>query len=103
MMGFEIKINNEEAINVASDSLVSILMGIGYDRIDNYLSVKGIDSKSYCLDWYDRELQIGDKIHVRIKEIGNISPLKARRPLDRDDMKKSYYTLKQELEDKGLV
>ena len=102
MIGFEIIINEEEVIAVASDSLVSVVMSISFLKY-NYLSITGMDSKSYHLDWHRRELRIGDKIHVRVAEINKINPLRDRRPSDREEMIKRYYDLKQELEEKGLI
>ena len=100
MKGFEIKIN-EEIITVASDRVVCVFFhfGDGYEIIN----VSGSDSKSYHSIWFEKKLQIGDKINVRVAEIDIIPPPIEKCPFDRNELKKRYIELKKELEAEGLI
>lgn len=67
------------------------------------MSVSGINSKSYYLNWQKIRLKLGDKIRVSITEIEEITPLVSSEPTDRQEMKQRYYDLKKQLEEKNLI
>lgn len=103
MKGLKIVINDDDAINIASDRVVSIFFNIGKQREDNWIHIGGLDSKSYHLTWLDQELVEGDRIKVKICDIDEVATLKERTPSDRSELVNRYRMLKEELKEQGLV
>lgn len=59
------------------------------------------------IDWHKSKLKVGDEITIKVKEIiTNSTPIEIRkknRDSENERKLKSYYTLKNELENKGLL
>ena len=96
MKGFEICINDAAPIVAMTDSLVTLIVSVGYADGDD-MHIGGMDSKSNHLIWMNKKMSLGDKIKVRVREIDIASPLHMRYPSDREEMKKEYYKLKKKL------
>ena len=94
MKGFEICINDAAPIVAMTDSLVTLIISVGYADGDD-MHIGGMDSKSNHLIWMNKKMSLGDKIKVRVREIDIASPLHMRYPSDREEMKKEYYKLKK--------
>ena len=88
MKGFEICINDAAPIVAMTDSLVTLIISVGY---------------ADHLIWMNKKMSLGDKIKVRVREIDIASPLHMRYPSDREEMKKEYYKLKKKLEEEGKL
>ena len=102
MKGFEICINDAAPIVAMTDSLVTLIISVGYADGDD-MHIGGMDSKSNHLIWMNKKMSLGDKIKVRVREIDIASPLHMRYPSDREEMKKEYYKLKKKLEDTSPI
>ena len=102
MKGFEICINDAAPIVAMTDSLVTLIISVGYADGDD-MHIGGMDSKSNHLIWMNKKMSLGDKIKVRVREIDIASPLHMRYPSDREEMKKEYYKLKKKLEQEGKL
>ena len=102
MKGFEICINDAAPIVAMTDSLVTLIISVGYADGDD-MHIGGMDSKSSHLIWMNKKMSLGDKIKVRVREIDIASPLHMRYPSDREEMKKEYYKLKKKLEEEGKL
>ena len=100
--GFEICINDAAPIVAMTDSLVTLIISVGYADGDD-MHIGGMDSKSNHLIWMNKKMSLGDKIKVRVREIDIASPLHMRYPSDREEMKKEYYKLKKKLEEEGKL
>ena len=96
MKGFEICINDAAPIVAMTDSLVTLIISVGYADGDD-MHIGGMDSK------LNKKMSLGDKIKVRVREIDIASPLHMRYPSDREEMKKEYYKLKKKLEEEGKL
>ena len=85
MKGFEICINDAAPIVAMTDSLVTLIISVGYADGDD-MHIGGMDSKSNHLIWMNKKMSLGDKIKVRVREIDIASPLHMRYPSDREEM-----------------
>ena len=68
MKGFEICINDAAPIVAMTDSLVTLIISVGYADGDD-MHIGGMDSKSNHLIWMNKKMSLGDKIKVRVREI----------------------------------
>ncbi len=103
MKGLQIKINDKDEINIASDRVASIFINVGKDYQDNCIRMRGLDSKSYHLTWADKKIKVGDRISIKAGNISNITPLIQRTPSDRKELIKKYHILERELKEQGLI
>ena len=74
MIGFEIYINDEKPIIMASDHVVSVILGYGYP-LGSTISLIGRDC-SNDLTWLKGKPEIGDKIIIKVIETDEVSPCK---------------------------
>lgn len=101
MKGFEIRLNDEEPLIAASDNLAFVIVGAGPD--DNYIYVGGADMRFYSMVWWNKKLQKGDKVRIKLTDAGHISPAQSVTLPDKEELKKRYERLKAELSEKGLI
>ena len=94
MIGFEIYINDEKPIIMASDHVVSVILGYTSSLI-------GRDC-SNDLTWLKGKPEIGDKIIIKVIETDEVSPCKKTK-CDREWMIQQYEQLKIKLQEKGLI
>lgn len=99
MTGFEIHINDEKHIIMASDCIVSVILMYSYPSFTIYLT--GRDS-SNDLTWLKSKLELGDKILIKVVDTGEVSPCKKTKS-DREWMLQQYERLKIKLQKKGLI
>ena len=100
MIGFEIYINDEKPIIMASDHVVSVILGYGYP-LGSTISLIGGDC-SNDLTWLKGKPEIGDKIIIKVIETDEVSPCKKTK-CDREWMIQQYEQLKIKLQEKGLI
>ena len=62
MKGFEICINDAAPIVAMTDSLVTLIISVGYADGDD-MHIGGMDSKSNHLIWMNKKMSLGDKIN----------------------------------------
>ena len=101
MKGFEICINDAAPIVAMTDSLVTLIISVGYADGDDMHAFPNSDDVEKGL--MNKKMSLGDKIKVRVREIDIASPLHMRYPSDREEMKKEYYKLKKKLEEEGKL
>lgn len=113
MIGFELNINGEIISAGMDNGVVSIiatrLTDEYVDSID--LDFTGLNTSEKgneeTIDWHKSKLKVGDEITIKVKEIiTNSTPIEIRkknRDSENERKLKSYYTLKNELENKGLL
>ena len=94
MIGFEIYINDEKPIIMASDHVVSVILGYGYP-LGSTISLIGRDC-SNDLTWLKGKPEIGDKIIIKVIETDEVSPCKKTK-CDREWMIQQYEQLKIKL------
>lgn len=100
MVGFEIKINDNAPISVASDSCLLFVTVI---EANVFLLTSGTDSFENRLSWPDQILKVGDKVNIKVKDLKQIDKPSLIREKDIEYVKERYFRLKAELENKGLV
>ncbi|WFB64869.1 hypothetical protein PZ892_06580 [Sphingobacterium sp. WM] len=100
MIGFEITINNNRPIAIASDSSQLFLTT---DQKNIYLFSSGIDRNENRLKWADLKLNKGDRLTIKVKELDMITPPLSIEKEDINYLKETYYRLKAKLEKKGLI
>lgn len=100
MIGFEIYINGEKPIIMASDSIISVILRYGYPS-GTIISLIGGDC-SNDLIWLKGKPEIGDKIMIKVVETDEVSPCKKMKS-DRERMIQQYEQLKIKLQEKGLI
>ena len=100
MIGFEIYINDEKPIIMASDHAVSVILGYGCP-LGSTISLIGRDC-SNDLTWLKGKPEIGDKIIIKVIETDEVSPCKKTK-CDREWMIQQYEQLKIKLQEKGLI
>lgn len=106
MLGFEIKVNEEDVMHVASEGpSVSVVMFVSQkdDKDSRYMTVGGMDSKLYHFSWTGKIIKSGDKVRIRVVEIDAPDPVVERFPHDRETIRRGYYRMKKELEEHGLI
>ena len=77
MKGFEICINDAAPIVAMTDSLVTLIISVGYADGDD-MHIGGMDSQSNHLIWMIKTMHMGDTIKVRVRELALASPLHMR-------------------------
>lgn len=100
MIGFEICINGEKPIIIASDCIVSVVLRYGYPS-GSTISLIGQDC-SNDLTWLKGKPEIGDKIIIKVVETDEVSLCKKTKS-DRERMVRQYERLKIKLQEKGLI
>lgn len=100
MIGFEITINNNGPIAIASDSSQLFLTT---DQKNIYLFSSGIDRNENRLKWADLKLNKGDRLTIKVKELDMITPPLSIEKEDIKHLKETYYRLKAKLEKKGII
>lgn len=101
MIGFEIYINDEKPIIMASDHVVSVILGYGYP-LGSTISLIGRDCSNRSLLGLKVKPEIGDKIIIKVIETDEVSPCKKTK-CDREWMIQQYEQLKIKLQEKGLI
>lgn len=102
MLGFEISINDDKPMTVATDSQTFVILSYGTSDCD--MLVAGADD-AFSYIWFDKIMQNGDKILIRIIDVGKdevSSPFKIEKR-NRERMKQTFEELKQELLNKQLL
>lgn len=102
MLGFEIKVNEDDVMHVASEGpSISVVMLVTQkeDKDFNYMTVGGMDSRINLLSWPGKDLELGDRIRIRVAEINEIKPVPDKYPYDRQTVKEHYFQMKKELEE----
>ncbi|AOW10602.1 hypothetical protein [Flavobacterium gilvum] len=113
MIGFELNINDEKVSAALENGVVSIILTKLSDEFLNSIDLDftGLNTSEKgngeTLDWYKSQLKVGDELTIKIKDIlENSVPKEIRRKnfdLENEQKLKSYYGLKKELEEKGLI
>ncbi len=78
MLGFEIKVNEDDAMYVASEGpSISVVMFVSQkdDKDGRYMTIGGMDSRINLLSWPGKDLELGDRIRIRVTEINEIKPV----------------------------
>ena len=86
---------------MASDRIVSVILGYGYPSSGSTISLIGRDC-SDDLTWLKGKPEIGDKVIIKVVETDEVSPCKKTKS-DRESMMKQYERLKIKLQEKGLI
>ncbi|EEI90515.1 hypothetical protein HMPREF0765_3831 [Sphingobacterium spiritivorum ATCC 33300] len=100
MIGFEVKINNNPPIKIASRSSHLFLSTFQNNVL---LLMRGIDDNKNTIVWPNQVLKIGDKINVKVKDLDSIEQSFDVKLQDINEIKKRYLSLKLELEKRGLI
>ncbi len=113
MIGFELLVKGEKISAALKNGVVSIIVtklstDFG-DSID--IDFTGLDTsnpeKSETIDWLKGQPEIGDEILIRVVEIEEVSqPIRVEAhsiESVNDQNLKAYYTMKKDLEEKGLI
>ncbi|MGX5689262.1 S1 domain-containing protein [Arcticibacter tournemirensis] len=100
MIGFEVKINNDTPIKIASQSSQ---LFITVTESNVLLLISGTDFSWNRLKWPDHILKAGDKVNIKVKDIQCIDEPSEIEERDIDYIKERYLGLKAELENKGLI
>ena len=96
-------------VSIILTKVVTTICDEFIDSID--LDFTGLDTSGKgndeSIDWYKTQLKIGDELTIKVSEIiTNSTPLAIRqknRDSENERRLKSYYALKKELADKGLI
>lgn len=99
MKGLECNINNQQ-INV------SVRRGVILITIDNAdrVTVSGIDNEKFeHIQWFQTELELGDKIKIVASDITENSPPCDIKLMDRQSLLAEYAKLKKSLAEEGLL
>jgi len=109
MKGIEIQINNQETVGVELDGVISVILL--YHEGKTTLTVSGLQNDNTSksnVTWLDQNINEEDSIYLKLSQ--NISsksvPTSIRLLNTEDENKqklKTYYTLRKELEDGGLL
>ncbi len=102
MIGFEIIIKGQEPIRIASDSVVSILLGNGYP-FGAYIHLGGSDSSYNSLTWLDGKLETGDMLTIKVIETDTASEVIRKEIKAKEWVWELYNKLEVELTEKGLL
>lgn len=104
MLGFKIKVNNEQEFIVASDWVAHLLLCIGGYGSDS-LHVGGSNCYMQKIVWCYERFQLGDKIRLEVVETDSPSPVKELYPsrMDKNRMMEVYLQYKAEVEKKNLL
>lgn len=104
MKGFEIQINDEEPIVVATDRKMFILINCFSETYCDF-NATGVNNAFQRLSWIvGRKLLLGDKIKIKVIETKFSSEYS--KPIietSRDELKKLYEKRKLYLKEKGLL
>ena len=100
MIGFEVKINNNPPIKIASRSSHLFLSKFQNNVL---MLMRGIDDNKNTIVWPNQVLKIGDKINVKVKDLDSIEQSFDVKLQDINEIKKRYLSLKLELEKRGLI
>lgn len=109
-LGLEVKINNDEPINLELEGVVSIILL--YNNGETNITVSGLRSEkeenSERVLWLDQQLKEHDNVNIRFsKNPTTLTP--PARTIEVDKQKENerkllrYYALKKELEGKNLL
>lgn len=112
MIGFELTIKDQKVLAALEQGVLSIIItkviNEVMDSID--LDFTGLNTtypKNEMIDWYKANLKVGDELIIKVKEIHESSkPILIREQniesINEQNLK-AYYSLKKDLEDKGLI
>lgn len=100
MIGFEVRINDDIPIKIASESSQLFITVI---ESNVFMLISGTDLSWNRLKWSDQVLKAGDKINIKVKDIQLIDEPSEIKEQDIDYIKERYLDLKAELENKGLI
>ncbi|KAA8485065.1 hypothetical protein BDE36_2221 [Arcticibacter tournemirensis] len=100
MIGFEVKINNDIPIKIASQSSQLFLTVIESNVL---LLISGTDLSGNRVKWPNQILKSGDKVNIKVKDIQCIDEPSEIKEQNIDYIKERYLDLKAELENKGLI
>jgi len=100
MIGFEITINNSFPISIASRT-VQLFFTVNDQNV--VILSSGIDEQECRLKWKKQILGKGDKINIKIKNLDMITPPVTIEKANLENIKERYFSLKTELEIKGLI
>lgn len=100
MIGFEITINNNFPVSIASRS-VQLFLAVNGQNVVILLS--GINEQERRLKWAKQILEKGDKINIKVKDLDTITPPVTIEQENLENIKERYLSLKTELEIKGLI
>ena len=110
MIGFELKINEEEiSASIPEGVLSLIITKVTNDHESSInLDFTGMDTKNgKYVDWNSTKLKEGDELTLKIKNIEKVSsPIKIRKidnQYDKEQRLKNFYSLKKSLEKEGLI
>lgn len=117
MTGFELNIKGERISAGLDKGVVSIILTrvvttIGDESIDSIdLDFTGLDTSGKgdeeSIDWFKTPLLVGDELTIKVRDImTNSSPSEIRkrnRDSENERKLKSFYALKEELENIGLI
>lgn len=108
MLGFEIKVNEEEIRRVASDGILTVFIFFGTSPADfkvkhpDEMALCALSSDGYNLTWKGRELKLGDRIRISVADIRNIDS-EEKRERSMSDLLETYNNIKAELESEGVI
>ena len=97
MIGFEIKINDGEAMTIASEGIALLLLNYGFESALDGIDIRG-SNEYYHYKWLSRHIAKGDRITIRV-----VDTLKATVPVSIKKKKikelfAEYQRLKEELQ-----
>ena len=99
-MGFEIKINDDITMAIASESS-QLFLTVIEDKV--FLLTSGTDFSYNKLKWPNQLLKVGDKVNIKVKDLPVVDQPATIDQKDINSLKEKYFKLKTELENKGLI
>lgn len=111
MIGFELTIKEQKILAALDQGVLSIIVTKVINEVIDSIEIDftGLNTnpKNEMIDWYKANLSVGDELIIKIKEINeNSEPIAIREQnieLINEQNLKAYYSLKKDLEDKGLI
>lgn len=100
MTGFEITLNNNSPVFIAGRSVQLFLAVNGQNIV---ILPSGIDEQECRLKWEKQILEKGDKISIKVKDLDMITAPATIEKENIENIKERYFSLKTELETKGLL
>ena len=100
MIGFEIRINDNTTMAIASESSQLFLTVID-DKV--FLLSSGTDYSYNILKWPNQILKVGDKVNIKVKDLPIVDKPCTIEEKDINSIKERYFKLKTELKNKGLI
>ncbi|MDR0940051.1 MAG: hypothetical protein LBN29_12025 [Mediterranea sp.] len=102
MIGLKVQINDEEPVVAVTESLVLILDYASYIE-SGHLYLGGTDRDYYRPKWIDQNLNLGDKISVKVVDTETTSPTLSAEAIDRLELMQDFEKLRKELIRKGAI